>query len=52
MEEQPIDNLQAIQEAAILIPSLEPDERLPAYIRKLSENGFGRIVVVDDGSGE
>ena len=52
MEDQPIDNLQAIQEAAILIPSLEPDERLPAYIRKLSENGFGRIVVVDDGSGE
>ena len=42
----------AVQEAAILIPSLEPDERLPAYIRQLAENGFGHIVVVDDGSSE
>ena len=38
--------------AVILIPSLEPDERLPAYIRQLSEHGFQRIVVVDDGSGD
>ena len=52
MGDQPIDNLQAVQEAAILIPSLEPDDRLPAYIRNLSKAGFGRIVVVDDGSGE
>lgn len=44
--------LHVVQNAAILIPSLEPDERLPAYIRKLSENGFGHIVVVDDGSNE
>ena len=35
----------------ILIPSLEPDERLPAYILKLTESGFGHVVVVDDGSG-
>ena len=42
----------AVQDAVILIPSLEPDERLPAYIRELEQNGFGRIVVVDDGSGE
>lgn len=35
----------------ILIPSLEPDERLITYIRSLSENGFQHIVVVDDGSG-
>lgn len=40
------------QDAVILIPSLEPDERLPAYIRRLKEAGFGRIVVVDDGSSE
>lgn len=38
--------------AVILIPSLEPDERLPAYIRRLKEGGFGKIVVVDDGSSE
>ena len=42
----------AVSQVAILIPSLEPDERLPAYIQQLSENGFGMIVVVDDGSGE
>ena len=40
------------QDAVILIPSLEPDERLPAYIRRLKEAGFGRIGVVDDGSSE
>lgn len=42
----------AVKDAVILIPSLEPDERLPAYIRELEQSGFGKIVVVDDGSGE
>ncbi len=42
----------ALGDAVILIPSLEPDERLPAYIQKLAESGFGHIVVVDDGSPE
>lgn len=42
----------AVRKAVILIPSLEPDERLPAYIQKLSESGFSHIVVVDDGSSE
>ena len=42
----------AAQDAVILIPSLEPDGRLPAYIRRLKEGGFARIVVVDDGSPE
>jgi len=41
-----------VRDAAILIPSLEPDERLTAYITKLSDCGFGHIVVVDDGSSE
>ena len=45
-------NERALRDAVILIPSLEPDERLPAYIRKLTESGFGHVVVVDDGSGE
>jgi len=45
-------NQNAAGQAVILIPSLEPDERLPAYIRRLKEAGFGHIVVVDDGSGE
>ena len=41
-----------VRDTVILIPSLEPDERLPAYIRALSDKGFGYIVVVDDGSSE
>ncbi len=41
----------AAEQAVILIPSLEPDGRLPAYILKLKEGGFAHIVVVDDGSG-
>ena len=36
----------------ILVPSLEPDDRLPVYIQKLKDGGFSHIVVVDDGSGE
>ena len=38
--------------AVILIPSLEPDDRLPAYVRKLRERGFTRAVIVNDGSSE
>ncbi len=40
----------ALADAVILIPSLEPDGRLPEYVRKLTESGFGHVVVVDDGS--
>lgn len=36
----------------ILIPSLEPDERLLAYVGQLREYGLTDIVIVDDGSGE
>lgn len=42
----------ATEKAVILIPSLEPDDRLPAYIANLHENGFTRFVIVDDGSSE
>ena len=42
----------AAGDAVILIPAYEPDDRLPAYIRRLEAAGFGHIVVVDDGSGE
>lgn len=52
MKETRKEGLNAAQNAVILIPSLEPDNRLPSYIRKLSENGFGHIVVVDDGSSD
>ena len=39
------------QQVAVLIPSLEPDDRLLPYVRQLLDNGFTRIMVVDDGSG-
>lgn len=34
-----------------VIPSLAPDASLPGYVTALLERGFGRVVVVDDGSG-
>ncbi|MDN4601517.1 bifunctional glycosyltransferase family 2/GtrA family protein [Paenibacillus sp. F6_3S_P_1C] len=39
-------------ETIILIPSLEPDERLLSYVRQLRKYGLTHIVIVDDGSGE
>ena len=35
---------------ALLVPAWQPDDRLPSLVRALAEAGFGRIVVVDDGS--
>lgn len=39
-------------QAVMLIPSLEPDERLPAYVEALLARGFAHVVIVDDGSSE
>lgn len=36
----------------VLIPAYEPGEGFVAYVDRLAQQGFGRIVVVDDGSGE
>lgn len=38
--------------AVILIPSLEPDDRLPEYVDRLIASGFDRVIIVDDGSSE
>lgn len=38
-------------EHAVVIASLDPDEHLGQTVQGLREEGFGRIVVVDDGSG-
>ena len=43
---------QNAQDVAILIPSYQPDAKLPPYVNALREAGFAKIVVVDDGSGE
>lgn len=44
--------MDAQTQAVMLIPSLEPDERLPAYVERLRARGFPRVVIVDDGSPE
>jgi glycosyltransferase involved in cell wall biosynthesis len=36
----------------VIIPSLEPDSRLPALLAQLKSAGIGPVVLVDDGSGE
>ena len=35
----------------VIIPSLEPDERLPRLLAEMREAGIENIVLVDDGSG-
>ncbi len=37
---------------AVIIPAYKPDDRLPPYVASLREAGIGKIVIVDDGSGE
>lgn len=38
--------------SALLIPAYKPDDRLPPYVEQLKNAGVGKIVIVDDGSGE
>ena len=40
-----------INTTAIVIPAYCPDKRLPPYVQSLKEAGFGKIIVIDDGSG-
>ena len=37
---------------AILIPALNPDRRLLAYVQNLVTYGFHKILIIDDGSNE
>lgn len=39
-------------DTAVLIPSYKPDGKLAPYIQSLRDAGLGKIVIVDDGSGE
>ena len=43
---------ETIRNTVMVIPSLEPDERLVAYVKDLLAAGFGAIIVIDDGSSE
>lgn len=38
------------KDLCVLIPSLEPDEKLPVYVDSLIDAGFGLILVINDGS--
>ena len=38
--------------SALIIPSLNPDDKLLPYMKRLIANGFKKIILVDDGSSE
>ena len=35
---------------AIIIPALDPDERMVSLVKELHEDGYTNIILVDDGS--
>ena len=39
-----------ITKVAVLIPALDPDEKLPQYLDALEEAGFCHMLIIDDGS--
>lgn len=41
-----------LKEVAVLIPSLDPDEKMVEYVQGLKNRGFENIIIVDDGSQE
>ena len=46
-----MNSLDEVRESlAIVLPSLNPDQKFPAVVRGLMEDGFRHIVIVDDGS--
>ncbi len=45
-------DLELNRHTAVIIPAYKPDDRLPPYVEALREAGIGKIVIVDDGSGE
>lgn len=36
----------------VVIPALEPDNKLVSYVQELINNGIEKIIIVDDGSGQ
>lgn len=40
------------ERTAVIIPAYKPDDRLPPYVEALKAANIGKIVIVDDGSGE
>lgn len=44
--------MNSAKKTAVVIPAYKPDDRLPPYVQALIDAGIGKIVIVDDGSGE
>ena len=44
--------MQDIENIVFLIPSLDPDEKMPTYVKELVEAGAKHILVVNDGSSD
>ena len=47
-----ISKLKSLNKIMVVIPSLNPDEKLPNLIKALLEKGFYGVIVVNDGSDE
>lgn len=48
-----MENTHAVRAAtAIVLPSLDPDQKFAAVVKGLVEDGFEHIIIVDDGSDE
>lgn len=45
-----MDNKQCLEELAIILPSLDPDDKFDAVVRELVDRGFRHIVIVNDGT--
>lgn len=43
-------NKELMDKIVFLIPSLDPDEKMPEYVKELISNGAKHILLVDDGS--
>lgn len=41
-----------MRQSVILIPALNPDDKLRSYVQELMQKGFSRIIIVNDGSEE
>lgn len=46
-----MDNTSCLESLAIVLPSLDPDDKFDRVVKGLADRGFAHIVIVDDGTG-
>ena len=46
-----MDNISCQKDLAIILPSLDPDDKFDRVVRELVDRGFSRVLIVDDGTG-